>query len=62
MMDFLLRALLVAFYFLPTGIAIRRDKANLGAIFALNLLTGWTIVGWIIALVWALTVDREQVR
>ena len=43
----------VALYFLPTLIGLR--KRNAGAIFALNLLLGWTIVGWVIALVWALT-------
>ena len=45
------------FYFLPTIIGFR--KRNAGAIFVLNLLLGWTIVGWIVALVWALTQDVE---
>jgi hypothetical protein len=40
-------------YFLPAIIA--HNKRNAGAIFVLNLLTGWTVVGWIIALVWALS-------
>jgi len=26
-------------------------------LFALNLLLGWTVVGWVAALVWALTKD-----
>ena len=30
-------------------------KRNAGAIFALNLLLGWTLVGWVVSLVWALT-------
>jgi hypothetical protein len=47
----------VALYFLPSIIA--RNKRNAGAIFALNLLLGWTFVGWIVSLVWALTVDVE---
>ena len=29
--------------------------------FVLNVLTGWTVVGWVIALVWALT-DEPQYR
>ena len=53
---FLLLAL--AFYFLPT--IIGHNKANVGAIFMLNLLLGWTVIGWIVALVWALTVDTPQ--
>jgi hypothetical protein len=47
--------LALALYFLPTMIGLR--KRNAGAIFALNLLLGWTLIGWIVALVWALTVE-----
>jgi hypothetical protein len=45
-------------YFLPTFIG--QKKRNAGAIFALNLLLGWTVLGWIVALVWAMTVDADQ--
>ena len=44
-------------YFLPS--LIGRNKRNSGAILALNLLLGWTVVGWVVSLVWALTVDPE---
>ncbi len=50
-------ALLLALYFLPT--LIGHNKANVGAIFVLNLFLGWTVIGWIVALVWACTVDRR---
>ncbi len=50
--------LLLALYFLPT--LIGRNKSNVGAIFVLNLLLGWTVIGWIVALVWACTVDHRQ--
>jgi len=43
------------FYFLPS--IVGRKKRNAGAIVALNLLLGWTILGWILALVWAMTTD-----
>ncbi len=46
-----------AFYFIPTIIAIIRGKRNKLAVFVLNLLAGWTFVGWVIALVWALTTE-----
>lgn len=46
-------------YFLPSIIA--HNKRNAGAIFVLNLLTGWTIVGWVIACIWAVT-DEPQLR
>jgi len=48
-------ALCMALYFLPT--IIGWHKRNAGGIFVLNLLLGWTLVGWVVALVWALTVD-----
>lgn len=44
-------------YFLPTVIAVSRKKLNTGAIFALNFFLGWSLVGWVVALTWALTVD-----
>jgi len=48
--------LLIAWiYFVPALVARRRRHHNRVAIFALYLLAGWTAVGWIIALVWALT-------
>ncbi|HXX45715.1 MAG TPA: superinfection immunity protein [Candidatus Acidoferrales bacterium] len=44
-------------YFVPTIIAFYRKKANRLAILAVNVLLGWTLIGWVIALVWALKVD-----
>jgi hypothetical protein len=44
-------AILTVGYMLPWAIAATRGKTNSGAIFWLNLLLGWTVVGWIIALV-----------
>ena len=48
----------LAIYFCPTGIAVRHKHHNAKAIFVLNLLLGWTFIGWIIALVWANTAPR----
>lgn len=45
----------VGIYFLPGLIAVTRDHRQMVAIFALNLLLGWTLIGWVAALVWALT-------
>lgn len=50
--------IIAVLYFLPTIAAY--DKRNVGAIFALNLFLGWTLVGWVIALVWACTKDTEN--
>ena len=42
-------------YLLPAIVAAQRDHNNYAAILTLNLLAGWTTVGWVIALVWAFT-------
>jgi hypothetical protein len=51
----LLALVVFVVYFLPGIIAASRDHPNNVAIFALNLLLGWTGLGWVVALVWSLT-------
>ena len=46
--------LAVILYFLPTVVAFCHNSEKTAAIGALNLLLGWTLVGWVLALVWAL--------
>jgi hypothetical protein len=46
------------FYFLPFAIAFNKKRANTGAIFALNLFLGWSLIGWVVALVWALKEEQ----
>src|SRR5258708_4503297 len=45
---------------LPTLVAVRTRKRNVRAIFGVNLLLGWTLVGWVIALVWAFAFERAE--
>lgn len=40
-------------YFVPALAATNHQHPNRQAIFILNLFAGWTIIGWIAALVWA---------
>jgi hypothetical protein len=47
-------------YIAPTVIAFRRHHRNRKAIAALNITLGWTLIGWVIALVWSDTADIEQ--
>ena len=42
-------------YFVPSLVAHERDHRDKGAIFVLNIFLGWILVGWVIALVWAMT-------
>ena len=52
-LELLLVVLIFAFYFLPTLIAFLRQHKNKPAIFLLNLLLGWTVLGWVVSLVWS---------
>jgi hypothetical protein len=45
-------------YFLPSIIGHR--KQAFGGIFVLNLLLGWTVIGWIAALIWACTAEENH--
>jgi hypothetical protein len=52
--------LLLALYFLPALVALGRRVKRAGAIFLLNLLLGWTVLGWIGALIWAVADSKED--
>lgn len=40
-------------YMAPFAVAYCREQKDTSAIFVLNLFLGWTFLGWIIALIWA---------
>ncbi|MGA9979678.1 MAG: superinfection immunity protein [Candidatus Sulfotelmatobacter sp.] len=48
-------------YFLPTILAFARNKRDTAAILLLNLFLGWTMIGWVVALVWAVKTDVPMV-
>ncbi len=47
-------------YLLPTIVAIQRHKRNALSLMMLNLYLGWTLLGWVLAMVWAYSIDRER--
>lgn len=51
--------ILALIYIAPIIVARVREHPNYGAIAALNILLGWTFVGWVASLVWALTNQRK---
>ena len=53
-------AILTAGYMLPWAIAAVRDVPH-WSVFWVNLLLGWTIVGWIVALVMSLRTQRQVI-
>lgn len=44
---------LIVFYFAPTVLAFGRGHAYRWVIAAVNLVAGWTLMGWLICCVWA---------
>lgn len=40
-------------YFIPSIIAFRRDAASRWVIFLVNVFLGWTLLIWIIILIWS---------
>ena len=47
-------------YTLPSFVSAVRDHKQSVAIAALNLLLGWTFIGWSLALVWALITLKDN--
>jgi hypothetical protein len=47
-------------YLVPFAIAQLRAKRQTTAILVVNGLLGWTLVGWVVALVWALMPDPND--
>ena len=51
--------IIAGFYYLPAVIAKHRDANNIRVIFGVNFLLGWTVLGWIAALIWAILEPRK---
>ena len=56
---FLLIIITLVIYFFPSFVAMVRENTQTAAIFILNLTLGWTILGWIGALVWAFVKQKN---
>jgi hypothetical protein len=55
---FLMIAISGFIYFLPTIIAVRRKHRNDVGVLLVNLFFGWTLIGWVGALIWS-TLDQQ---
>jgi hypothetical protein len=51
---------LLCLYFVPTIIAWVRGHHNKVAITALNIFLGWSVIGWVGAMVWSLLAAQPQ--
>lgn len=59
-MDILTIFLVFLVYFLPAMIANYRKHNNNTAILLSNLIFGWTVIGWLICLIWSSTGNIDQ--
>ena len=55
----LFAVLVIATYFLPTIVATIRNHPNALSICLLNFFLGWTVIGWFLALFWALAATNS---
>jgi T4 superinfection immunity protein len=46
---------LVNCYFMPTIIALARDKRRASGVALVNFFLGWTVIGWLAAFIWSCT-------
>lgn len=51
--NFIAFMVILFIYMLPTAVAMYRDCDSALWIMVVNVLLGWTIAGWIVALTWA---------
>ncbi len=51
---------LIPLYLLPTMLACKRKHHNKTAIILLNILLGWSFLGWVLSLVWSVTSTGAQ--
>ena len=56
----MLTIIVVVLYFLPTIHARGRKHPNLDGIFVLNLFLGWTLIGWVAAIIWAVSAFKRD--
>ena len=51
---------LIAVYFFPSIEALIRESPDALQIAVLNLFLGWTVVGWVVALIWSVRAVRSE--
>ncbi len=52
--------LFLATYMMPTFVAIARNHNQTTTISILNLVFGWSVVGWVILLLWSANYNTNQ--
>lgn len=55
----ILLLLCLIIYMLPTLIAYARDVPSRQTITVVNIIFGWTLIGWFIAFLWAMLAETS---
>jgi hypothetical protein len=50
---------IIVAYFIPSIVGFASDKRSAPGIFVLNIFTGWTLIGWVASLIWAVIPDKK---
>ncbi|CAM2144976.1 Superinfection immunity protein [Pararobbsia alpina] len=58
--EFAAIAVAVSVYFLPSILADQRKHSDTLVIALFNAVLGWSVIGWVIALVWSLTPSHSH--
>lgn len=53
--------IILGIYFLPTIVGALRSVVNIGSVVAINLLLGWTLIGWAVAMAMAMRTNPPHV-
>jgi hypothetical protein len=62
MQDFFIFIVVAIIYMFPTAIAYQRGHQSQGWVAALNILLGWSLIGWVIALIWSCSAVSRPAR
>ena len=57
---FMFLIVIIVAYFIPAIVAKARNVRNAGAILVLNIFLGWTVIGWVVALIWSFMNDAKS--
>lgn len=57
--SFMLWALILIAYIMPAAIASHRKCKATAAIAIVNVFLGWTFIGWVVALAWAVSGEKS---
>ena len=58
--DLIMILTIFVLYFIPSYFAFSRKHSNFSGVFFLNFLLGWTVIGWLIALIWSYSSKKED--